>query len=226
MKFNEADRITRRKALSWFRRVVSKWPSGRVIEVIDRVTGGLGYRSQGRWDIVRMGYVGSLISWAERVREGYRVFEIGTGIGRTCYTVVGFVEVDLYLTVDASIDMLAIALYRNPIEQYRSALNKPPVKVVWIDAVKAARVLPGEYFDHVVHDGGPNPGRNPRLYSIEFLRELYRILKPGGGISIFAGRNPAWVDRIYEGARMLGFRHVETVSFPDSPVRVLHMEKP
>ncbi|RLF23904.1 MAG: hypothetical protein DRN15_04865 [Thermoprotei archaeon] len=221
-RYGVADRIARAYARLVYDRFISKMSEEEVFRIIDEVTGGLGYR-RNDFNVMRMSYCGSIIAWPEAVSRGDKVLEIGTGIGRTCYVIVNWSQPSLYVTIDKSPEILAIALYRNPVNAYRDALNSSIVKILLCDATKAVPKM-SMRFDHIVHDGGPCPSRNPSLFSKDFLEQLSLLLKPEGTMSIFAGRNKKWQDRIYKNLRELGFR-VETESFPDSPVIVFHCTK-
>ncbi len=226
-KFGACDRVSRRLVQEVYARQVSRWEWDRVIEFIDSVTGGLAYRCKG-WDMDfgRMTINGSIIAWADAVKDGDLVLEIGTGLGRTAFTVLYSIRPRLYLTIDKSPIIVAIAMFRNPIPHYQSIFNNKALKIAVADAVKAVSALRlcGIRFDHIVHDGGPNPRRNPRLFSESFLKALLELLKPGGRLSVFAGKDPMWVSRIFKflrGACSEAF----TVTFQDSKTCVVRCIK-
>jgi len=222
--FRLADNITRAFAYRVYKEVITKLPDNEIFELIDTITGGLGYKGK-ELDPIRMSYCGSIIAWPEAIPPGGRVLEIGTGIGRTCYVATNWAKPSLYVTVDNSPMILAIALYRNPISAYQEALHKEVVKVSLCDAVKIVNVMRGIIkFDHIIHDGGPNPQRNPRLFDKEFLRSLCSLLREGGTLSLFVGRHKGWQDKLFTALRELDFE-VHSVSFPDTPVLVFHAKK-
>ncbi|MHC1628740.1 MAG: MnmC family methyltransferase, partial [Candidatus Nezhaarchaeales archaeon] len=129
----------------------------------------------------------------------------------------------LYLTIDSSREILAIALHRNPYPPFQEALSNPCVKICLCDAVKAVDAIK-DVFDHIIHDGGPNPNRNPALFSNSFLDKLTSLLKSGGTLSIFGSKNRRWQNKLYCKLKDLGF-HVKTDSLPYSPVVVFHCIK-
>lgn len=217
-----ADRLTRKAASRAFKEV-KRLPWDERLKIIDGATGGIGY-TEGGWDESRITALGCLIAWPEAVKRGARVFEVGTGLGRTCHVVTWSSSPSLYLSVDVNPYILAIALHDNPIPTYQRALWRGEVKLALIDARRAVELLePG--FDHIVHDGGPNPDNNPELWSRSFLEALARLLKPGGTLSVFAGRNPRWVDHTFNTLRGLGLR-AWTEGAPGFKVRVVRAEKP
>lgn len=225
-KFRKADKLSRLEALDALHYKVSRWTWHELTRYVRSVTGGLGDTEDEPFDVVRMGLAGSVIAWPEVVKQGGRVLEIGTGIGRTRYAIHITTSTTIYMSIDVDPVMLAIALYANPVPAYQDALWKQDMLVLLADAVRLIPLLPDTYFDHVVHDGGPNPRRNPRLYTRSVIHHLWRVLKPCGTLSIFAGAERTWRTRIYEMLRDAGFVVEETVHLPGSRAAVIHARKP
>ncbi len=224
-RLRDADKHSRLAALDALHYRVERMSLHERLSYIRMVTGGLGDREDEPLDVVRMGLAGSVIAWPEVVHRGSRVLEIGTGLGRTRYAVHVTVEVDEYVTIDVDPVMLAIALYDNLVPPYQEALWTR-TRVILGDATRILRLLPSRSFDHIIHDGGPNPRRNPKLYSPGVLRELWRLVKPGGTVSVFAGADRRWRSRVYEQLRRLGFEIVETLHLPGSKAAVIHARRP
>ncbi len=224
-EYRRADRLSRLAALDAHDYIVSRMGWGELVAYVRRVTGGLGDTEDEPFDVVRMGLAGSVIAWPEAVERGARVLEVGTGVGRTRYAIRVSTETSLYVTIDVDPVMLAVALFGNPVPAYREALWERDVVVLLGDAARLLRLLPDAYFDHVVHDGGPNPRRNPRLFSREVLAEIARVLRPGGTLSVFAGAEREWRTRIYRSLVGLGFEVVETVHLPGSRAAVIHARR-
>ncbi len=224
-KIDEADAVSRDFARRVYLTEVRHWSLERKIRFIDQVTGGLGYRRHDISDFERMVHVGSFIAWSDAVEDGSVILEIGTGLGRTLYVITSKRNVKLYLTCDINPYMLAIALFENPISDFQDALWKSNVKIMMCDAVRLSFKLSMK-FNHIVHDGGPCPEANPRLYSAYFLRRLVEICDRNGKLSVFAGRNRRWVEKLYKFFReQPEVAHVVTVSVPGSSVKVLHVTK-
>ncbi len=220
-KYDEVDRLSRNEVSKLAARVQSM-TDDELWNLIDKITGGLGYTKEDK-DISRIIVCGSIISWVAVVKPKSKVLEIGTGLGRTCYTIISWSTPSLYLTIDSSHEILAIALYRNPYPQFRDSLMNECVKICLCDAEKAINAI-NDSFDHVIHDGGPNPRRNPTLFSDSFLERLSELIKRGGTLSIFGGKDKKWQDKLYRKLRDLGFQ-VSTEAFPSSPVLVFHCIK-
>ncbi len=224
---DDVDRLVRGYCWDVYCSAVSRWGWFERLRFVEEVTGGVGDRGCGfEWDFGRIVVCGCVVAWPEVVRRFGRVFEVGTGVGRTCYCVLSCREVSLYVTVDVCAEVLAIALYDNPIPHFQRALWSPVIKVILGDARDVVPVLlrAGFRFDHIIHDGGVNPEKSWYLYTPDFLEKLVSLLRRGGTMSVFGGRNPRVVDRVYRTLRELGLE-VETVSFPDAPVRVFHCWK-
>ncbi len=222
---SRVDRISRSIALRTYINYISRLSIEELWNLIDKVTGGLGYTREDR-DFVRVIMAGCIIAWPEAIDDGDKVLEIGTGLGRTIYCVLESTSPSNILTIDVSSEILSIALYRNPYPFFQNRLWDHRVNIVHGDAVEIVDILHriGMKFNHIIHDGGPNPGKNPRLYTKEFLEKLVKLLEPRGSITIFAGRKPAIVSRIYNTLKQLGIKP-ETHAFPYTPVRVIHGKK-
>ena len=219
--YDEVDRVSR-ATVSTLKEKVLSLSQEDLWRLIDEITGGLGYTMKDR-DVTRLIIYGSYIAWAEAVKPGSKVLEIGTGLGRTCYSVLSTVFPSLYLTIDSSPEILAIALYRNPYPPFREALLNSIVKICLCDATIAVRHI-NDSFDHIIHDGGPNPNKNPALFSSAFLGELVSLLKVGGTLSVFGSKNKRWQDKLYRELKSLGLS-VSSRPLPYSPVMVFHCVK-
>lgn len=220
-KYSEVDKASR-DVVSSFKENILSMSHENIWRLIDEVTGGLGYTMEDR-EVTRLVIYGTYISWAEAVKRGSKVLEIGTGLGRTCYSVLSITTPSLYLTIDVSPEILAIALYRNPYTVFQEALLNPVVKLCLCDATEAIFSI-DDSFDHIIHDGGPNPSKKPVLFSRKFLERLVSILKPTGTLSIFGGKNRKWQDKLYRELKDLGLS-VTSKPIPYSPILVFHCTK-
>ncbi len=224
-RLDEADSVTRSCAREYWR-LNGVRLSRQLLELIEYATGGLGYDRDSPLDPAQMVAAGTVIAWPEVVRDNGVIVEIGTGLGRTCYVIHYVVKPLTYVTIDVSLEILAVALNANPVPDFQRCLSKPDVKVLLGDARELLDYFPKEFADHVVHDGGANPLRNPELYTPDFMRKLYRVLKPCGTISVFAGRSRSGRQLVYQSLRSAGFTGIEAVSFPDKPTFVYRARKP
>ncbi len=220
------DDFSRALALKAFVLETSSLDQESLWRLVDRITGGLGYTSEGI-DEARVIIAGCVIAWTEAVDRDSIVLEIGTGLGRTMHCLLESTKPRMVLTVDNSPEILSIALYRNPFPYFQEKLWRDNVYIVYGDAVEVVDTLLAtrHRFNHIIHDGGPNPGKNKRLYNREFLEKLVRLLQPKGTLSVFTGRNPRETTRIYKILKRQGLE-IETKTLPYSPARVIHAKKP
>lgn len=220
-----ADRISRSIAFKTYIEYTSRLSIDQLWDLIDKITGGLGYTKEDK-DFVRVIIAGCIISWPEEVNDGDKILEIGTGLGRTIYCVLESANPSKIVTIDISPEILSVALYRNPYTFFQNKLWDHRINIIYGDAVEVTELLHriGMKFDHIIHDGGPNPDKNPQLYKKYFLEKLIKLLKNEGTISVFAGKRSASVSRIYNLLKQLGIK-AETQSFPYAPVRVIHGKK-
>lgn len=222
----KVDILSRKLAYSYYVEKLAFMDKQELIELIDKVTGGLGYKRDEPLNAVSMTLAGTVIVWPDAVRKSRRILEIGTGLGRTCYVSYYYVKPEMFVTIDVSLEILALALYRNPIDVYWKSLWELTTFVVWGDAIDVVKRLPNSFFDHVIHDGGPNPLKNPSIYTRWFLCEIYRVLKPCGTLSVFAGRARRGKEMVYRNLLNAGFKIVESASLPESPALVFYALKP
>jgi len=219
--YDEVDRVSRKRVFALKEKVFSLSQED-LWRLIDEVTGGLGYTREDR-DVTRLIIYGSYIAWAEAIKPNSKVLEIGTGLGRTCYSVLSSTSPSLYLTIDSSPEILAVAFYRNPYPPFREALSSPIAKICLCDATIAVHHI-DDFFDHIIHDGGPNPNKNPALFSTSFLSYLISFLKAEGTFSIFRSKNRKWRDRLYCKLRALDF-FIASRPLPYPPLLVFHCIK-
>ncbi len=224
--FDYADNVTRKCAKEVWQKTVSSWDYTTLYTFIDNITGGLGYSKERPLDPLASTMAGAVIAWPEVISSESIVLEIGTGLGRTCYAAHYRTKPRLYLTIDNSVEMLAIALYGNPISEYSKCLWHKHVKILLGDATKLLKLLANSLATHIIHDGGPNPIRNIKLFSKDVFKELYRVLSPCGTISVFAGRARKARQIVYINLVETGFVDIHSVSLPNSPAQVYRARKP
>lgn len=115
------------------------------------------------------------------VSRGDVVLDIGTGLGyTTSWSILrGASKV---VTVDVDANVLKIAEY-NP---WSYLLSSERVSVILGDAYEVVEEFDNEYFTAIIHDP-PRFQLAGHLYSEEFYRELYRILRKGGRLYHYVG---------------------------------------
>lgn len=118
---------------------------------------------------------------AARVRHGHTVLDICTGLGYTAITSLEFGAKQVY-TIEVSREVLAIAEF-NP---WSAKLADNRVKIMLGDASRLIEFFPDSTFDRIIHDP-PRFSIAGELYSNDFYRELYRVLRPGGVLFHYTG---------------------------------------
>jgi predicted methyltransferase len=118
---------------------------------------------------------------AARVFRGAKVLDVCTGLGYTAIASLDY-GASSVVTVERDENVLAVAAV-NP---WSRRLADPRVKIALADAADFVRELPDASFDRVVHDP-PRLALAGELYGLDFYRELYRVLKPGGVLFHYVG---------------------------------------
>lgn len=115
-----------------------------------------------------------------RVRGGMRVLDVCTGLG---YTAIHSAKRGaLVLSIEKDASVLEIAEY-NP---WSWPLASPDITILLGDAVEVLDELPEAVFDAVIHDP-PRFSLAGELYSSEFYRKLYRVMKRGATLFHYTG---------------------------------------
>ncbi|MEM2740397.1 MAG: methyltransferase domain-containing protein, partial [Candidatus Bathyarchaeia archaeon] len=126
------------------------------------------------------------------LRRGMNVLDIGTGLG---YTAIWCRRMDaIVYTVEKDPWVLEIASF-NPWSRF---LEDPSIDMMLSDAYDLVKMLPDLSFHRILHDP-PRFSLAGELYSLEFYRELYRLLKPGGLLLHYTGK-PGMI----QGRRLVG----------------------
>jgi len=116
------------------------------------------------------------------VRRGSRVLDVCTGLGYTAIHALKAGASEVY-TVEVDENVLYIASL-NP---WSRGLESEAITVILGDAVDVIREFSDSTFHYVIHDPPRLTKATGELYSLEFYRELYRVLKPGGRLYHYTG---------------------------------------
>jgi len=117
-----------------------------------------------------------------RLRGG-RVLDVCTGLGYTASLAIKYGASEV-VTIEVDDNVLKIAEY-NP---WSKGLEE--AKIILGDATEVIHSLSNSSFTHVIHDP-PRFEVAGELYSLEFYRELLRVLRPRGKLFHYVGR-PRW----------------------------------
>ena len=117
-----------------------------------------------------------------RISRGHVVLDTCMGLG---YTAIASIQrgADLVYTFEVDEAVLWIA-ERNP---WSRLLVSSQIRKFLGDVVVLVHRLPENYFDRVIHDPPRFTRSTGDLYSLEFYRELYRVLKPRGVLFHYTG---------------------------------------
>lgn len=119
---------------------------------------------------------------AARVRAGDVVLDTCMGLGYTALSSLRLGAREVY-TVEIDENVIWIA-ERNP---WSSGLSSPNVRIIRGDVTAVVKGFEDERFDKIIHDPPRFSGSTGELYSAEFYRELFRVLKPGGVMFHYTG---------------------------------------
>jgi len=113
--------------------------------------------------------------------KGCRVLETGTGLGYSTSHLARS-GASIIVSIEKDLNVLEIASH-NP---WSRMLNSPRIKIIVGDAYKLLQSLCSECFEKIFHDP-PRINVAEELYSSEFYKEIYRVLKSGGAIFHYTG---------------------------------------
>ncbi len=143
---------------------------------------------------------------AARVSRGQVILDTCMGLG---YTSIASLQRGARLVYTFEIDKNVVWIAeRNP---WSRNLETPHVKIHVGDVTKLITSLPDTYFDRIIHDPPRFTRTTGNLYSLEFYKELYRVLKPRGVLFHYTGepwkhRSPSILKGIKERLEKAGFR--------------------
>lgn len=153
-------------------------------------------------------------------QSGSLVLEICTGLG---YTTIFLLKRNCrVITIEKDENVLYIAkqnpyskpLFDNLTEEQIPSLGK--ARLILDDAKETIKTFKDEYFEYILHDP-PKFNIAEELYSYEFYKNLYRILKPKGKILHYVGspqtksKNKNIIGNIIRRLKEVGFKKVEPV---------------
>lgn len=152
---------------------------------------------------------------------GSLVLEICTGLGYTAiFLLKRYCSV---ITIEKDENVLHIAKqnpYSKPLFDNLTEQQPPPsgkVKLILGNAKDVIKSFKDETFEYILHDP-PKFNVAEELYSYEFYKDLYRILKPKGKILHYIGspqtksKNKNIIGNIIRRLKEVGFKKVEPIA--------------
>ncbi|HDD25720.1 MAG TPA: methyltransferase domain-containing protein [Acidilobales archaeon] len=118
---------------------------------------------------------------AAKVKRGAKVLDIGTGLGYTAINSLNY-GASKVVTIEVDPNVLKMA----ELNPWSRELEDSRIEIVLGDAYEVIKEFDNEEFDRIIHDP-PRIHMAGHLYSLEFYKELYRVLKKGGIMYHYTG---------------------------------------
>ncbi|NUN11896.1 methyltransferase domain-containing protein, partial [Candidatus Micrarchaeota archaeon] len=115
-----------------------------------------------------------------RIRRG-KVLDVCTGLGYSA--IKASEQKSLVTTIELDENVLKLA--KENVDS-KKLFNNPLIKIIIGDAFTEVKELPSSEFDIVMHDP-PTISFAGELYSLEFYKELFRVLKHKGKLFHYTG---------------------------------------
>lgn len=142
------------------------------------------------------------------------VLDCCTGLGYTAILAAKARGVREVITIEKDENVIFIAR-QNPYS--RPLFEDKKIRLIMGDAVEVIRDFEDEYFNFIIHDP-PRISIAPELYSTDFYRQLFRVLKRGGRMLHYVGRpgekqGKNYLKGIIERLRQAGFEKIRKVDY-------------
>ncbi len=111
-----------------------------------------------------------------------RVLDICTGLGYSAIYSARLRDVEEVVTLEKDEEVLNIARMN---QDSNELFNNDKIKIINKDAMDAVLQFENQSFDYIIHDP-PTFVISPQLYTLEFYKEIYRILKKRGKLVHYA----------------------------------------
>lgn len=119
---------------------------------------------------------------ALKILNGDHVLDIYTGLGYTAIISLNH-NVSRVTTIEKDLNVLRIA----ELNPWSRKLANEKIQLILGDAFKILKNFKDESFDKIIHDPPPRFSLAGEPYSLEFYREMYRILKRNGRVFHYIG---------------------------------------
>jgi len=138
--------------------------------------------------------------------------DICTGLGYTAILAAKKPLVKKVITIEKDPNIIYLAKL-NPFS--KELFTNPKIELIEADAFTYIKKLKDESFDFVIHDP-PRISLAPELYSLEFYKELYRVVKNSAKVFHYTGKpgikqGKNYLKGILKRLRLAGFRKIKWI---------------
>ncbi|MEM2667824.1 MAG: methyltransferase [Candidatus Methanomethylicaceae archaeon] len=143
-----------------------------------------------------------------------RILDCCTGLGYTAILAANKKSVKEVITIEKDENVIEIAK-QNPFS--KPLFENPKIKIIIGDAFQEIRNFEDEYFNFIIHDP-PRISIAQELYSLEFYKQLFRVLNNNGRIFHYIGRpgirqGKNYIKGIIKRLRMAGFNRIKVLDY-------------
>lgn len=142
------------------------------------------------------------------------ILDCCTGLGYTAILAAKMKNVRKVITIEKDENVILIAK-QNPFS--KDLFNNKKIELIIGDAFWEVRKFNDGFFNFIIHDP-PRISIAPELYSLDFYRQLFRVLKDNGRILHYVGRpgvrqGKNYLRGIIERLRLAGFSRIRKVEY-------------
>jgi hypothetical protein len=142
-----------------------------------------------------------------------------SGLGYTSILSARKTKVEKIITIEKDENMIKIAKL-NPYS--KEFFANPKIELIIGDSYEEIRKFPNEYFNFIIHDP-PRISIAGELYSLEFYKQLLRVLKKGGKLFHYTGKpgkrqGKNYTKGIFVRLRQASFKKAERVDYANGLV--------
>ena len=142
------------------------------------------------------------------------VLDCCTGLGYTAILAARRKKVEKVVTIEKDENVVFIAK-QNPFS--KELFTNPKIELIIGDVTKEIKNFEEEYFNFIIHDP-PRISIAEELYSLNFYKQLFRVLKRNGKIFHYVGKpgikqRKKYLQGIIRRLRKAGFRKIKKVDY-------------
>ncbi|MEM0011105.1 MAG: MnmC family methyltransferase [Candidatus Bathyarchaeia archaeon] len=142
------------------------------------------------------------------------VLDCCTGLGYTAILAARARSVREVVTIEKDENVIFIAK-QNPYS--KSLFEDKKIRIMIGDATEVIKEFDNEYFNFIIHDP-PRISIAPELYSLDFYKDLFRVLKKGGRMLHYVGRpgekqGKNYLKGIVRRLRLAGFKRIREANY-------------